>query len=88
MDSNSENMGNKPEMHIQKFITGKPNWSGAPIHKRRSTWRYLETGIYNNKPSDPEYSKKYMAVRVPCPNCSKMILHGDLSKHKTTTCLY
>ena len=88
MDSNSESIENKPETNVQKFITGKPNWSGAPIHKRRSPWRYLETGIYDNKPSDPEYFKKYMAVRVPCPNCGKMILHGDLSKHKKKTCLY
>ena len=67
----------------QKFITNKPGWTGAPVHKRKSHWRYNEeTGIYDNRPNDKDYFRKYMAVRVPCPNCGKMILHGDLSKHK------
>ena len=73
--NNSEN--------IQKFITGKPNWGGASIENRRSHWRYNEeTGKYDNRPIDKDYFRKYMAVRVACPNCSKMVSHGDLSKHK------
>ena len=75
MLDNSEN--------IQKFITGKPNWSGAPVENRKSPWRYNEeTGIYNNKPTDPEYFKKYMAIKVPCPCCSRVVTRGDLYKHK------
>ena len=66
----------------QKFITGKPNWSGAIPEKRRSPWRYLESGIYDNRPTDKDYFRKYMAVKVKCPNCGKMISQGDLSKHK------
>jgi hypothetical protein len=73
---------NLKEQINQKFITGKPNWSGAIPEKRRSPWRYLESGIYDNRPTDKDYFRKYMAVRVECPNCSKMVLRGDLSKHK------
>jgi hypothetical protein len=68
---------------VQKFITGKPTWGGAPPENRRSPWRYNEeTGVYNNKPIDKDYFRKYMSQRVECPNCSKMILRGDLYKHK------
>ena len=67
----------------QQFITKKAGWTGAPIHKRRAEWRYNEeTGIYNHKPTDPQYFNKYMAVKTQCPNCSKMVTRGDLSKHK------
>ena len=54
-------------------------------HKSRAPefeWRQLPNGGYNHKPNDPEYLKKYMAVRVECPLCGKMVPHGDLSKHK------
>ena len=68
---------------VQMFVTGKPNWGGAKPENRRSHWRYNEeTGVYNNKPIDKDYFRKYMSVRVECPNCSKMVLHGDLSKHE------
>jgi hypothetical protein len=68
---------------VQMFVTGKPNWGGAKPENRRSHWRYNEeTGVYNNKPTDKDYFRKYMATRVECPCCSKMILRGDLSKHK------
>ena len=67
----------------QQFITKKAGWHGALPENRRSHWRYNEeTGIYNNKPTDPQYFKKYMAVKTQCPNCSKMVARGDLSKHK------
>ena len=72
--NNSEN--------IQKFNTGKPHWAGALPENRRAEWRYQENGVYNNKPLDKDYFQKYMAVKVACPNCSKMVSHGDLSKHK------
>ena len=68
---------------VQKFITGHPSWGGAKPEKRRENWRYNEeAGIYNNKPIDKEYFKKYMSVKVECPCCSRMVLRGDLSKHK------
>ena len=51
-------------------------------NKRRAEWRYLENGKYDKRPIDPNYFKNYMALKVECPNCSKMILRGDLSKHK------
>ena len=50
--------------------------------KHRAEWRYLENGKYNNKPIDKDYFRKYMAVRVECSVCGKMVLRGDLSKHK------
>ena len=69
--------------NVQKFITGNPTWSGAPPENRRSPWRYNEeTGIYNNKPIDKDYFRKCMAQRVECKHCGKMVVHGDLSKHK------
>ena len=52
------------------------------INERRAGWRYLENGKYDKRPIDPNYFKNYMAVRVECPCCSKMVLRGDLSKHK------
>jgi len=68
---------------IPKFITGKGNWFGAAPEKRRSPWRYNEeTGKYDSRPLDKDYFNKYMMVKVECPVCSKMILRGDLSKHK------
>jgi hypothetical protein len=46
MSNNSEN--------IQKFITGKPHWEVHYQRTEKAEWRYNEeTGIYNNKPSDP-----------------------------------
>ena len=75
MLDNSEN--------IQKFITGKAHWGGALPENRKAEWRYdCEKGIYNNKPTDPEYFKKYMAIKVPCPCCSRVVTRGDLYKHK------
>lgn len=68
--------------NTQKFITGKANWNGAPIENRRAEWRYQENGIYNSKRIDKDYFRKYMAVRAACPNCNKMVSHGELSKHK------
>jgi len=68
--------------NTQKFITGKPSWGGALPENRRAEWRYQENGIHNNKPIDKDYFRKYMAVKVACPNCNKMVSHGDLSKHK------
>ena len=70
---------------IPKFITGKTNWFGAPIEKRRAEWRYLENGKYDNRPIDKDYFKKYMIVKVECPLCGKFIQRGDLSKHKKRT---
>ena len=68
---------------IPKFITGRPNWGGAAPEKRRANWRYNEeTGKYDSRPLDKDYFNKYMMVKVECPVCSKMILRGDLSKHK------
>ena len=68
---------------VSMFITGNPNWHGAPPEKRRAEWRYsVETGKYDNRPIDKEYFKKYMSVKVECPSCSRMVLRGDLSKHK------
>ena len=75
MTDNSEN--------IQKFITGKPKWGGALPENRRSHWRYNEeTGIYNNKPTDKDYFRKYMAIKVVCEHCCKVVTRGDLYKHK------
>ena len=49
---------------VSKFITGSPNWHGAPPEKRRAEWRYsVETGKYDNRPIDKEYFKKYMSVK-------------------------
>jgi hypothetical protein len=68
---------------IPKFITGRGNWFGAPPGKRRAEWRYNEeTNKYDSKPNDKDYFRKYMAQRVECKHCGKMILRGDLSKHK------
>jgi hypothetical protein len=67
---------------IPKFITGKGNWFGAPPERRRAEWRYLDNGKYDSRPLDKDYFNKYMANRVECPCCSKMVLRGDLSKHK------
>ena len=68
---------------VKTYITSNPKWEGALPEKRRSPWRYdEETGKYNNKPLDKDYSKKYMMNRIDCPNCGKSVLHGDLSKHK------
>jgi formylmethanofuran dehydrogenase subunit E len=53
----------------------------TPI-KHRAEWRYLENGKYDNRPIDKDYFRKYMAVRVECSVCGKMVLRGDLSKHK------
>ena len=74
MADNSEN--------IQKFITGKPNWGGASPENRKSEWRYLDSGKYDNRPSDPDYFRKYMAVKVACEHCCKVVTRGDLYKHK------
>jgi hypothetical protein len=52
----------KDYMTTEKFITGKPGWNGAAIENRRANWRYQENGIYNNKPLDKDYFRKYMAV--------------------------
>jgi len=68
---------------VQTFITGKSHWYGAPVDKRKAEWRYdCKTGIYNNKPTDPQYFKNYMAVKVSCPCCSRVVTRGDLYKHK------
>ena len=67
---------------VSKFITGNPNWHGAPPEKRRAEWRYLDNGKYDSRPLDKDYFNKYMANRVECPVCSKMVQRGDLSKHK------
>ena len=77
MSANSEV---SPE--IPKFITGRGNWFGAPPEKRRAEWRYLDNGKYDSRPLDKDYFNKYMANRVECPVCSKMVQRGDLSKHK------
>ena len=72
---------NTPERRV--YITGHANWTGAELHKRRSPWRYHEeTGKYDNRPNDKDYFRKYMAVRVECPVCSRMVLRGVLYKHK------
>ena len=68
---------------VKKFVTGKPNWSGAPLEKRRSHWRYNEeSGRYNNAPVDPNYFNKYLSVKVVCECCGKTVTRGNLSKHK------
>ena len=68
---------------VKKYITNHPNWSGGSIEKRRANWRYNdETLKYDSRTLDKEYFKKYMAIRVQCPCCSKMIARGDLPKHK------
>jgi hypothetical protein len=54
-------------------------------HKPRApefAWRQLPDGGYNHKPTDPEYFKKYMAMKVACPMCGTQVSHGELSKHK------
>ena len=67
----------------KRYATNHKNWQGAPVEKRSSPWRYNEETLkYNNKPIDKDYFKNYMAVRVPCPNCGKQVLRGDMSKHK------
>ena len=74
-------MENIPEE--KRYVTTHSNWHGAEPHKRRSPWRYNdETLKYDNRPLDRDYFKNYMAVRVECPVCSRMVLRGDLSKHK------
>ena len=67
---------------ITKLITGRGDWFGAPPEKRRAEWRYLDNGKYDGRPLDKDYFHKYMANRVECPVCSKMVQRGDLSKHK------
>jgi hypothetical protein len=65
------------------FTTNKKTWFGALPDKRKAHWRYDEVNMkYNDKPSDPQYFNKYMAIKVACPNCGKMVSHGNLSGHK------
>ena len=68
---------------VKNYITSHPNWSGGSIENRRPNWRYNEeTCKYDNRPNAKDYFRKYMTRRIECPRCSKMVLRGDLSKHK------
>ena len=56
-------------------------------HKQRNeltTWRYQE-GKYSNKPSDPEYQRKYYALKlkepVPCAWCGSLSVRTQLNRH-------
>ena len=53
-----------------------------PITSKRTN---PETGIYNNKPNDPEYFNKYYneknRVPVECPQCACMIPKLTLPRH-------
>ena len=55
---------------------------GMP-RQEHAAWRYKEDGTYDGRPLDPEYFKKYMIVKVPCPNCGVEVSRGHLSRHKT-----
>ncbi len=54
---------------------------GMP-RKEHAAWRYRDDGTYDSRPLDPEYFKKYMSVRVPCPLCGIDVLRGNIPKHK------
>ena len=54
---------------------GKPRQESA-------VWRWKDDGTYDSRPIDPEYFKKYMSVRVPCPFCGVDVLRGNIPKHK------
>jgi hypothetical protein len=73
-------MENIPEE--KQYITNHSNWHGAVPEKEGLDGGIIDNGKYDNKPLDKDYFKNYMIVRVACPNCSKMIARGDLSKHK------
>ena len=54
---------------------------GMP-RREHAAWRYKEDGTYDSRPLDPECFKKYMNVRVPCPNCGVQVPRGHVSRHK------
>jgi hypothetical protein len=54
---------------------------GMP-RREHAAWRYRDDGSYDNRPIDREYFKKYMNVRVPCPNCGVQVPRGHVSRHK------
>ena len=48
-----------------------------------------ETGLYDHKPSDPEYFKMYyrnklMGLKIECPCCHKMVSKAKISRHVQT----
>jgi hypothetical protein len=62
------------------FKNGKL-WTPPATSKRTNP----ETGIYNNKPNDPEYFNKYYneknRVPVVCPHCTCMVPKLTLLRH-------
>ena len=64
-------------------------------HKQRSeltAWRYQENGKYSNKPIDPDYQRKYYALKlkepVPCAWCGSLSVRTQLNRHhRSKKCL-
>ena len=54
---------------------------GRPLGSRTALWRYKEDGTYDARPCDKAYFVKYAAQRKLC-TCGRMILVGDIYKHK------
>ena len=71
------NISSSSSEDIQPIKRGR----GKP-RQESAVWRYKENGTYDGRPIDPEYSKKYMNVRVPCPNCGVQVPRGHVSRHK------
>ena len=59
-------------------------------HKPRNeltAWRYQD-GKYINKPKDPEYQRKYYALKlkepVTCPLCGSICVRTQLNRHQSS----
>ena len=55
------------------------------ISKKKQSKRWIN-GVYNNKPLDPEYFKKYynskLSEKVECPICKSMVGKQKLVIHQ------
>ena len=58
-------------------------------HKQRNeltAWRYQENGKYSNKSIDPDYQRKYYALKlkepVPCAFCGRLSVRTQLNRHR------
>jgi hypothetical protein len=68
---------------VQNFTTHIKGWGGALPESVGAGWKYDEETLkYDNRPIDKEYFQSICLLESPCPCCAKMILRGDMSKHK------
>ena len=88
-----EKLGDKVNLNSNTNNTLENNISSSPDdtqpvkkngrpRQESAVWRWKENGTYDGRPIDPEYFKKYMVVRVPCPNCGVQVPRGHVSRHK------